>query len=68
MNDDELRAELERRSQSAPFRAEELLPGVRRVTGVRPRPARFARWAVIVATVVVFAILVAVVIASRWTP
>jgi hypothetical protein len=42
MNDDELRRELERRSKAASFRAEELLPEVRRWTdGGFTRPSRF---------------------------
>jgi hypothetical protein len=64
MNDDQLHDELERRSNAAPFRAEELLPDVRRGIGGRSaRSPRFARWAPLAglaaAAVIVLAIIVA---------
>lgn len=41
MNDDQLRDELERRSNAAPFRADELLPAVRLgIGGGAGRPSR----------------------------
>ena len=63
MNDDELRDALERRSAGAQFRAEELLPEVRRAVGVRPQPARVARWAPLAGLAAAAVIVVALVIA-----
>ena len=65
MNDDQLHDELERRSNAAPFRAQELLPQVRRGIGGRSaRPARVTRWAPLAglaaAVVVVLALVLAI--------
>ncbi len=63
MDDDLVRDELERRSKSAEFGADEMLPGVRRGIGVRPRPARVARWAPLAGLAAAAVIVVALIIA-----
>jgi hypothetical protein len=65
MNDDQLHDELERRSKAASFRAEELLPEVRRWTeGGFAKPARFARWAPLVALAAAAAVIVLAVVVA----
>ncbi|HEY7023772.1 MAG TPA: hypothetical protein VH371_02290 [Candidatus Limnocylindrales bacterium] len=69
MNDDELRQQLERRSQAASFRAEELLPEVRRWTeGGFGKPARFARWAPLAGLAAAAVIVLLVIIAIPRSP
>ena len=70
MNDDELRAQLERRSHSASFRAEDLLPGINRAIGVpvRAKPARFARWAPLAGLAAAAAIILVVIVAIPRSP
>ena len=63
MNDDQLRDEFERRSSGAQFRADALLPGVRTGIGVRPQPARVARWAPLAGLAAAAVIVVALIIA-----
>jgi hypothetical protein len=64
MDDEQLRRELERRSQAASFRAEDLLPEVRRWTqGGVAKPARFARWAPLAGLAAAAVIAVVVIIA-----
>lgn len=63
MDDDQLRDALDRRSAGAQFRAEELLPEVRRGIGVSPQPARVARWAPLAGLAAAAVIVVAIVIA-----
>lgn len=68
MDDNQLRDALDRRSVGAQFRAEELLPAVRRGIGVSPQPTRVARWAPLAGLAAAAVIVVALVIAWPRSP